>query len=160
MDGEALILGYLDRLDVASHGLPESRRSDLRAEVEEHIEAALDEVAARDEVTIRNVLERLGPPEEIVAADLREGGEPAQSSAPSQPAPPPTAPVWGTVEILAILGLTIGGLLLPFVGPIIGLLLVWMSRAWTTMEKTIATGIVLVLLILPVLLLMDLGTGG
>ncbi len=60
---------------------------------------------------------------------------------------------WGPVEVLALLLMTVGAVFLPFVGPLTGLVLAWTSPNWTTREKAIATGIVLVLLILPLLIL-------
>jgi hypothetical protein len=45
--------------------------------IHEHIEAALREEETAGEVAVRNVLERLGPPEEIVEAGARAGGRPA-----------------------------------------------------------------------------------
>jgi uncharacterized membrane protein len=47
--------------------LPPPRRSELVAEIREHIDAALQDAGTRDEVAVRNVLERLGSPEEIAA---------------------------------------------------------------------------------------------
>ena len=75
---------------------PADRRGELIAEVQEHIESALTEAGSRDEVTARNVLERLGAPEEIVAAETGGDGSPAAT-------PPPTPVVerggrWGTMR--------------------------------------------------------------
>ena len=69
MDADGLIRDYLGRLDAASWTVPAPRRAELADEVREHIEAALAEAGSRDEVTVRNVLDRLGRPEEIAAAD-------------------------------------------------------------------------------------------
>lgn len=150
MDGDELVRDYLGRLEAASWPLPESRRAELAGEVREHIETALAEAGRRDDVTVRNVLERLGRPEEIVA------GEPDAES--STPAPWAAAPVgvatsstWGGVEIAAILFLTVGAFVVPLFGPALGLALVWLSGRWTTREKLIATGIVVVIFVLPIL---------
>jgi len=154
MEPEALVSDYLGRLERAAQPLPADRRGELIAEVHEHIESALAEAGSRDEVTARNVLERLGAPEEIVAAETGSSGEPA--------APPPVVerpPRWGPAEVLAILLLTVGAVFLPVVGPLIGLILVWMSGEWTTREKWVATLIVVVLLALPVLLLLGVSVG-
>jgi len=153
MEPEALVSDYLGRLERAAQPLPADRRGELIAEVHEHIESALAEAGSRDEVTARNVLERLGAPEEIVAAETGSGGAPA---------PPPATERhsrWGPVEVLAILLLTVGAVFLPVVGPLIGLILVWMSGEWTTREKWVATLIVVVLLALPVLLLLGVSGG-
>ena len=47
--------------------------------------------------------------------------------------------------------LAAGALLLPVVGPLIGIVLVWTSQAWTSREKAIATAIGFGGLLLPVL---------
>lgn len=68
------------------------------------------------------------------------------SSAP--PAPYPSSPypsgptptrTWGPVEIIAVVGLTIGAFVLPVIGPIIGLVCAWVSTQWTRREKIVAT---------------------
>lgn len=155
MDADALITDYLGRLRAASWPLPPARRQELGSEVAEHIESALAEAGARDEVTVRNILGRLGAPEDIAAA---EGALAYAGPAPVPPqrwaGPPERSRSWGAVEIIAILLLTVGSVLLPFIGPIAGLLFVWASRAWTTGVKVIATLIVVVMLGLPILALL------
>lgn len=156
MDGEGLVRDYLGRLDAASLLLSPGRRDELRAEVAEHIDAALAEAGTRDEVTVRNVLERLGRPEEIAAADA----DPVAGAPQSMPMPQVTGASWGAVEILAILFLTLGSIVLPFVGPVIGLVFTWGSRQWTTREKAIATLIVAVIIVIPLLGLAWYATSG
>ena len=73
MEADALVSEYMGRLEAAAQPLPADRRGELIAEVHDHIETALAEAGSRDEVTARNVLERLGAPEEIVAVET--GGE-------------------------------------------------------------------------------------
>jgi hypothetical protein len=163
---DALIGDYLRRLDLAAVDLPDARRAELEAEVREHIETALSEADARDEVTVRNVLERLGPPEEIVEAEATApdarpsararigsgvGGEQVRPSARSSRL--------GAVEIIALLLLTVGSLVLPFVGPLLGLVFVWLSDRWSSREKLIATAIVVVLLALPFALFFGASAG-
>lgn len=146
MNADALIADYLGRLRAASWPLPAARREELQAEVTEHIQAAMADAGSRDEVTVRNVLERLGPPEEIVAGEgVGAASVPAAASPPVE-----VRNAWGAVEILAILFLTVGSVILPFIGPIVGLLFLWGSRLWRTREKAVATLIVAVLLTLPV----------
>jgi uncharacterized membrane protein len=157
MEPDALVRDYLGRLEAAAWPLGADRRTELMAEVGEHIETALAEAQRRDEVTTRNVLERLGAPEEIVAAEM--GGDREGETA---------APVrilverrrgWGAMEIAAIGFLTLGAVVLPFIGPLIGLLFVWGSSQWTTSQKWIATAIVAVLFVLPILLLLGVSGG-
>ena len=155
MEADALVSEYMGRLEAAARPLPAERRGELIAEVHEHIQSALNEAGSRDEVTARNVLERLGEPEEIVAAEASDGGAPT---------PAPQVVVverggMGATELAAILFLTVGAVFLPVVGPIIGIVLVWASTQWTTGQKLIATLIVLVLLILPIVLLLGARAG-
>jgi len=159
VDAEALVNDYLGRLDAAIGSLPPSRRAELAGEVRQHIEMALTEAGGRDEVTVRNVLDRLGPPDEIVDAEHETSAPAPGWSAATMPASGAGRMPWGGVEIAAILLLTVGGVFLPFVGPLIGLIFVWMSLQWTTRQKTIATGIVVILLFLPLLLLLGVRVG-
>jgi uncharacterized membrane protein len=155
MNGDALVSDYLGRLDAAAWPLPPERRSELASEVREHIEAALSEAGSRDEVTVRNVLERLGRPEEIVAGE-------AAASAPTAPAVSvvagPSGASVGAVEIAAILLLTLGAFLLPLIGPVIGLVFVWLSSAWSTRVKVVVTAIVIGVVIIPILGLLAVRT--
>jgi hypothetical protein len=145
---------YLGRLDVAALSLPPSRRAELAGEVRQHIEMALAEAGGRDEVTVRNVLDRLGPPDEIVDAERGPDGPRPNWTA------PPARSGWGGTEIVAILLLTVGAIILPIIGPLLGLVFVWASTLWTTRQKLIGTLIVVVLALLPIILLLGLRTGG
>lgn len=150
MDAEALVHDYLGRLAAAAESLPPSRRAELAGEVRQHIEMALAEAGGRDEVTVRNVLDRLGPPDEIIDAERGAGGSAPGWSGPAMPASAVRRSGWGAVEIVAILLLTLGSLLLPIVGPLLGLIFVWASAQWTTRQKLIATAIVVLLVVLPI----------
>lgn len=152
MEADALVRDYLGRLEVAAQVLPAGRRRELRAEIGEHIDAALAEAPSRDEVAVRNVLERLGQPEDIVAA---EAGPPAIGSSSRA----------GALEIGALALLAGGTLLTPIFEvaslllSVVGLVLVWVSVAWTTRQKTIATAILLGMLFLPIVLVLALRVG-
>ena len=61
------------------------------------------------------------------------------------------------MEIAAILLLVPGALLLPIIGPVLGIVLVWMSAVWSTRVKIIVTVIVAVLILLPLGLLLSVG---
>lgn len=124
MDTDRLIDDYLRRLEAAAAHLQRSRRVELVAEIREHIEAALREVDSADEVAVRNILERLGPPEEIVEA--------------SEP-PPTVSRDPGRLETAALVALVV-----PFLGWIVGIVLVLLSQVWSRREKMI--GIALALL--------------
>jgi hypothetical protein len=161
MDADALVRDYIGRLDAAAAGLPAERRAELETEVREHIEAALAEAGTRDELTVRNVLERLGSPGEIVAAE--SSGDPVvlrRDIAAQQATTQPFPRAWGATEVIALLLLTVGAIVLPFLGPLLGLIFVWASDIWTRNQKFIATAIVLVLLLIPIGLLFGASTSG
>jgi hypothetical protein len=48
----------------------------------------------------------------------------------------------GVLEVFALIGLLIGGLVIPVVGWFVGVALLWGSRAWTTREKLLGTLVV------------------
>lgn len=161
-----IVRDYLGRLRAAGWGLAPARRDELVAEVGEHIDEALraESAAGRQgEVVVRNILERLGPPEEIVRAESEDlpydvAGAPQMGYPPRFPAAgnqasPATAyvqkSVWGPVEVAALLLLSIGSFLLPGVGPLLGIVFVWMSAQWTRQQKVIGSALGL----LPVLFL-------
>jgi hypothetical protein len=151
MDTEGLVRDYLGRLEAAAWTLAGDRRSELVGEVREHIEVALTDAGRRDEVTVRNVLDRLGPPEEIVSAEV--GSDAAPSGAAAVLSHREGRLGLGAVEIVALLLLTVGTFVLPLIGPLLGLAFVWASTLWTTRDKIIGSAIAVLLLLLPVLLL-------
>ena len=65
---DPLVEDYLRRLEAVASALPAYRRDELLAEIREHLAEALRQVPAGDEAAVSSVLERLGSPEEIVAA--------------------------------------------------------------------------------------------
>lgn len=157
MDGDTLVHEYLGRLEAAAWPLEADRRVELVAEVREHIEAAVSAAGRSDEVTVRNILERLGPPQEIVASEREPGAVSGSWIAGQQGGAVIAASPWGAVEIIALLLLTVGAVFVPFVGPILGLVFVWMSARWTRREKLIASVIVALLLLVPFLALLGVG---
>ena len=149
---DALVRAYLDRLQAAAWNLPPDRRDELLAEVREHIDAALAaDPQGGPEVAARNVLDRLGPPEEIVRAES-EGTAYAGATDVRRRRPP--ASPWGGLEIAAVVTAGVGGILLPVIGPLVGLVLAWSSSRWTTPQKAVASALALlpVLLVIPFVL--------
>ncbi|MBA3687755.1 MAG: hypothetical protein H0W81_02790 [Chloroflexi bacterium] len=149
MDTDRLIRDYLSRLEAAASSLPVHRRAELTGEVRDHIDAALTEAGRRDEVTVRNILEQLGSPEEIVAG---EAGQPGGAAGAAD-----SRSRLGRVEIAAMLLLALAwvALFLPFgfflwlgwwLGfGVVGLVLLWISKVWRKRQKLITTGVVVVL---------------
>lgn len=103
VDTDSLVEDYLRRLKAAAGVLSPPQRAELVAEIREHIDHALREAGATDETTVRNVLERLGPPEDI-----------AQEAAEPQPVPADRAGRDG--RDIAALVVCVVGLVVPFVG--------------------------------------------
>ena len=115
---DELVAAYLRRLEQAAAPLTRSRRTELLAEIREHIDDALFEADATDEVAVRNVLERIGPPEEIASA-----------AGPLAVAPTGSA---GKLEVAGLIALA-----LPFAGWLVGIPLVLLSQAWSRRDKWI-----------------------
>lgn len=127
--GDAIVVDYLYRLDLAAAQLGPDIRAELVDGIREHIVAARESGAAQNEAEVRTMLDRLGTPEEIVAAALAEDGEPSSA--------PPKPPSIG-LEIAAVLMLTVGSLI-PIAGWLVGVVLLWMSKRWTRGEKLLGT---------------------
>jgi uncharacterized membrane protein len=156
VDTDVLVRDYLGRLEAAAAALPLGRRAELAAEVRDHIDAALAEAGRSDEVTVRNILERLGSPEEIVAGEAAQAGTPAGAAVASMSGVARTGSRWGAVEVTAVvlLGLAWPAIFLPFglfLWPgmgVVGLVLVWASGVWSTRRKLVTTVIVVALYVL------------
>jgi len=116
---------YLRRLRRAGRRLPPERLSELMAEIEGHLAEATPPGAADREAL--EVLERLGSPGDIVGAERPSALEPAGRRSWRE---------WSAVILLPLGGFAFG------VGWLVGLVLLWGSRLWTTREKLIGTLIV------------------
>jgi hypothetical protein len=105
--------------------LPADRRDEIVAEIEEHIAEDLVRQPSATDADVRNVLERVGDPDDI-AAEARErfGVHVATRGTP-----------W--LEAIALVFLVI-----PLLGWVVGIVLVWISGIWTTRDKVIATVLV------------------
>lgn len=159
MDPEVAVRDYLDALDVAAALLDLERRAELVAEIREHIYLALDEAGGRDEATVSEVLSRLGSPEEIVAAEMGGPGSVAIGvSASELTGGTPRRAL--SVETRALLWLTVGAVVLPFIGPAIGLWVAAGSSRWTLTQKRTAVLIFLVLSTMPFVLLVPAALAG
>jgi hypothetical protein len=117
---------YLEGLRKAAQSLARSRREELLADIEAHLAEAAP--ADASEVDVRSALDRLGDPEQIVAAEAGDAPPPGRTGALE----------WGGIIMLAV-----GGVVLPLIGWLVGvLLLLWISNAWTVREKVIGTLVV------------------
>ena len=114
------VADYVQRVDKALRGLPKSGREEIVAEIGEHARAAVAELDNPTASDIRNALDRIGEPEDI-AAEARErfGVETA-------------TPTWREPTAVVLL---LFGWLLPILGTLAGLVLLWMSKVWSTGQK-------------------------
>ncbi|MEO8290085.1 MAG: DUF1700 domain-containing protein [Gaiellaceae bacterium] len=136
---DKLVDDYLKRLNRELRGLPRARRRELLDEISEHISEGRASLAGESEADIRTLLDRLGDPEDIAAeAAERFGLAPRRA---------------GWKEVAALVLLPIGGVLLPVLGWFIGVVLLWISDAWSTRDKLVGT------LLLPGGLLLPLALG-
>jgi hypothetical protein len=133
---DRLVDDYLTRLAGASQALPPDGRTESLAEIRGHIAASLSGATDADEAAVRTMLDRLGDPADIVAAAVE-----------NDPPEPPSVP--GTqgrrpgigLEVGAVVMLTAGSLV-PVIGWVVGLMLLWSSGVWRRSEKLLGTLIV------------------
>jgi hypothetical protein len=135
---DKLVEDYLKRLNRELRDLPRARRRELVDEIAEHISEGRADLEVEDEATIRTLLERLGTPEDI-AADAHERFGVRRRS--------------GAIDVVALVLVLIGGVVIPVLGWLIGVVLLWVSEIWTTREKLIGTLVVPGGLALPVFLM-------
>ena len=116
-----LVRDYLRRLEQATFGMPPDERADIHEGIRAHLLEALSESSS--DADVRNALETLGDPYDIV------GSAPAPASASRR----------GALEVAAVVLLLIGAFIVPVVGWIVGVVLLWSSRAWTVGQKLLGT---------------------
>lgn len=123
MDPNRLVDDYIESLARAARSLPAGRREELLADVRSHVA----ESGATTEAEVRNVLERLGSAEEILAEYEDVPGT-----------PPRVEPRLRIQEYAALVLLPLGGFLF-IVGWLVGVVLLWTSDRWRTSEKLLGT---------------------
>jgi hypothetical protein len=111
---------YLQGLDHAARKLPYWQRQLLMDDVGRHIDAELAN-GNDDLAQMREVLNRLGSPEQL----LRSGA---------------TIPDWpGGQELAAVMIVLAGGVIVPVIGWLVGVTLLWASPRWQFGDKLLAT---------------------
>jgi hypothetical protein len=113
---------YLQQVRREGRDLPGDRLAELLVDLEEHLSTAIPADASAEDA--RKALARFGDPREIIAAERPESIVPAERR--------------GTREWAAIF-LLLFGFIAAGVGWVIGVVLLWRSRAWTTKDKLIGT---------------------
>jgi hypothetical protein len=111
---------YLRRLARAAQVLPRPERDELLGQIRSHLEAGLS--ANATEADVRNLLDELGSPDEIVAA--------------ARPGQQPVAVRRGPREIFALLLLVTG--FPPILGWLVGVGLLLWSPLWNWRQKLVA----------------------
>lgn len=124
-----LVTRYLKDLDRALRDVPGDKKTEIIEDVKERIaDAAAERGDSMTESELRSLLDQVGHPETI-AEDARErfGIRRKRGRA---------------MEGIAIAGLLIGGLVFPAIGWILGVVLLWVSDAWSTRDKILGTLVV------------------
>ena len=147
---DKLVEDYLDRLERKLADFPSARRRELVQEISEHIAEARAGLESENEAEIRNLLDRIGDPADIAA----EARGPAPETA---PAAAPVERRSGALDVAALILLLVGGVVIPVIGWLVGVVLLWISNSWTTNEKLFGTLVVPGGLALPVYLSLAAG---
>ena len=117
-----LVDGYIGRLELELLDLPPERRREIVDDIREHIADERTGLKDETDADLMNLLDRLGDPAEIAAAARDGRSRPPAASSVSRV---------GWIEILALI-------LTPTLWPV-GVILLWLSSAWTTRQKLIGT---------------------
>jgi hypothetical protein len=117
-----LVEQYQARLARAAADLPAPARRELAEDVSQHVA----ESGAQTEAEIRAVLDGLGRPEEIAEEARRRLGLPSR--------PAPTARDWIVIPLLLV-----GGIVVPLLGWLVGVVLLWTSQVWSLRDKWLGT---------------------
>ena len=113
---------YLQQVCREGRDLPGDRLAELLIDLEEHLSAAIPADASEEDA--REILGRFGDPREIVAAERPEFMIPVEHRGPRE---------WAAIFLLLF------GFFAAGVGWVVGVVLLWRSRAWTTRDKLIGT---------------------
>jgi hypothetical protein len=120
---DPLVDSYIKQLRASARTLPRGQRDELMQQIHEHLREALP--PGSTEMEVRNALDQLGQPDAIVAEEFdRLGIQPARA---------------GKLEWAAVFLLPLGSVLIPILGWVLGVILLWMSRVWNLREKLIGT---------------------
>jgi hypothetical protein len=125
----AMVAAYLAELERQAQHLPADRCAELLTGIREHIDAAIASGEAQTPDQVKALLARLGAPADIVAAEHDDLRGPVFVHA---------APGTGR-ELAAVLLLSVGGLVVPVVAWVVGVVLLWASPWWTRGDKLLGT---------------------
>jgi uncharacterized membrane protein len=113
--------------------------ADLPREVSEEIVAGIrEELDGLDASAAANRIETLGDPEFIAAEARTATGLPSAATPVVEPGETTAAePRW--LPVLAALLVAFGGVVIPVIGWLVGIAMVWMSKSWRRLDKWVAT---------------------
>ena len=117
-----LVDAYLAQLERELDGLPDAVVRDI-------LDGVREELAGLDADQAEVIIEQLGDPA-FIAAEARAAAEPLSLS----PQREPRGYVFLTAMIVAL-----GGVIIPVVGWVVGVVMMWLSTSWRTWEKWVAT---------------------
>jgi hypothetical protein len=123
---DIVVNDYLWRVQAALREVPAARGREIVAELSEHIREAREDGAVARETDARNLVDRLGEPADIAAEAQRRFGRLSRPAA-------------GAREIGALILLGVGGLLLPVIAWVTGVVLLWTSESWNRRDKILGT---------------------
>ncbi|MHB1415508.1 MAG: HAAS signaling domain-containing protein [Chloroflexota bacterium] len=118
-----LIDDYLNRVNRELVDVPADARRELLEDLRNHIEEAWASASEQNRATLLNILERLGEPEAVAREERERLG--------LAPEPPERGP-----DALSIAAIVLMVVFWP-----IGVILVWLSSRWRTVDKAIATAL-------------------
>lgn len=152
-----IVKSYLGQLERALDGVPDEVSHEI-------LEGIAEELSGLDAAAAAERIEKLGDPVFIAAEARAEAGiAVTPGSATAEPAASMPAasgdPRWYVV--LASLLVAVGGVVIPVLGWIAGIAMVWLSKTWYRWEKWVATSLPLLfpLLALVGALLARVGVG-
>ena len=125
---------YLRTLDDALRGVDRAVRRDI-------VNAAREELQGLESAEAEQRIAALGDPAFIAAEAEAASPRPASPRPAARPVPQPDRE--GTsYAVTASLLVALGGVIVPVLGWVAGLLMVWMSRQWWRWEKVVASLVV------------------
>lgn len=132
---DQIIEEYLKQVEAHLGAVPRAQRREFLAEVRSHLEEQIGPPESASSLDVLNALERFGDPEDV-AREFAQQTSPSKASQGRHSNPPS----WLVVALTVL------------VWPV-GIILAWLSPAWTVRDKAIAT-------LIPILALGLLGMGG
>lgn len=138
------VRAWLARLEAEAAVLPEDRRTELRASVEEYLADAARDAGPDDHQSAERAVAELGSPAALVAEAGGYAVSPVDALPAQDGAVAPAGPPWLEVAIVALLAGSVVLALVPATEPVapapwfVGTLLVLLSRRWGPGDKALA----------------------